>query len=240
MSQVYQHVSNRLDLLAEALARVTAQPLPSPFTPEIVVVQSAAARRWLSLRIAELHQVCANYEFPFLGTVIARLIADAQDGAPLAERPSPDTLTWRIDSALRRRTADPEFAAVARYLADGDALKCFALAGRVAGLFDQYRVYRPDLLAPLVRAAIHAICWRRSLAGQALAGRGRPLRFRCRADPAAPQRLSRRGPGQTAGPSLGVCSHGLGARVSGPAFPARPRQRSPPLPAPPVAQLSRR
>ena len=147
MSQVHQHVSNRLDLLAGALARVTSRPLASPFTPEIIVVQSAAARRWLSLRLAELQGVCANYEFPFLGTAIARLITSAQAGAPPPERPATDLLTWRIESALRRRTPEPEFAAVARYLATGDALKRFALAGRIAALFDQYRVYRPDLLA---------------------------------------------------------------------------------------------
>jgi exodeoxyribonuclease V gamma subunit len=146
MSQLHLHVSNQLDLLAAALAGATAEPLGSPFTPEIVVVQSAAARRWLSLRLAQLQGVCANYEFPFLGTVIGQLIANAQDGPPLAERPATDLLTWRIDSALRRYAGEPEFASIARYLADGDSLKRFALAGRIAGLFDQYRVYRPDLL----------------------------------------------------------------------------------------------
>jgi exodeoxyribonuclease V gamma subunit len=146
MPQVNLHVSNQLDLLAAALAEATARPLVSPFTPETVVVQSVAARRWLSLRLAELQKICANYEFPFLGTVMANLIGHAHDGPSPAERPAPDLLTWRIESALRRCPAMPEFAAVAGYLADGDSLKRFTLAGRIAALFDQYRVYRPDLL----------------------------------------------------------------------------------------------
>jgi exodeoxyribonuclease V gamma subunit len=147
VSQLNLHISNRLDLLAAALGQeVAARPLPSAFTPEIVVVQSAAARRWLTLRLAELHGVCANFEFPFLGAIVARLIAAGPEGAALDERPSADVLTWRIESALRRCTGRPEFAAVAIYLAGGDSLKRFALAARLAALFDQYRLYRPELL----------------------------------------------------------------------------------------------
>ena len=147
VSQLNLHVSNRLDLLAAALAReVATRPLASPFNPEIVVVQSAAARRWLTLRLAELQGVCANFEFPFLGAIVAKLIATGPEGASLHERPAADLITWRIESALRRCTGRPEFAAVAGYLAGGDALKRFALAARIAALFDQYRLYRPDLL----------------------------------------------------------------------------------------------
>ena len=114
--------------------------------PEKVIVQSAAAGRWLGLRLAEFTGICANYEFPFLSQIITSLLADGRHGTPATERPTVELLAWRIDSALRHCSGEPEFAGVIRYLADGDPLKRFALAKRVAVLFDQYRVYRPDLL----------------------------------------------------------------------------------------------
>lgn len=140
------HVSNRLDLLAAALGEVTSRPLDSPFTPEIVVVQSLATRRWLSLRLAEFTGVFANYEFPFLGELVARCVKAATGDAAAAERPSIELLTWRIESALRQCVDGEESSAVCRYLSDGDSLKRFTLSGRIANLFDQYRLYRPDLL----------------------------------------------------------------------------------------------
>ena len=65
------HTSNQLDLLAERLSRVVSTPLDSPFTPEIVVVQSLASRRWLSFKMASLQGICANYAFPFLANFVS-------------------------------------------------------------------------------------------------------------------------------------------------------------------------
>jgi exodeoxyribonuclease V gamma subunit len=141
------HTSNQLDLLAQRLSEVVATPLESPFTPEIVVVQSLASRRWLSLQIAQQQQICANYAFPFLGDLIARIVQQASPSAALADKISTDLLTWKIDSLLPRCLARKEFARVARYLRDGDSLKRFQLAGRLANLFDQYRVYRPEMVS---------------------------------------------------------------------------------------------
>jgi exodeoxyribonuclease V gamma subunit len=142
------HTSNQLDLLAARLAEVVSAPLPSPFLPETVVVQSLASRRWLSLEIAKLHGICANYAFPFLGDFVAHLVEQASP-SPLeepAQKISTDLLTWKIDSVLPRSLARREFAPVAKYLSDGDPLKQFQLAARLANLFDQYRVYRPEMV----------------------------------------------------------------------------------------------
>jgi exodeoxyribonuclease V gamma subunit len=147
MSGLILHVSNQLDLLAQQLSQVVSTPLGSPFTPEIVVVQSLASRRWLSLQIAQRQQICANYAFPFLGDFIAEIVNQASPAAASAGKMSTDLLTWKIDSLLPRCLARKEFAPVARYLRDGDSLKRFQLAGRLANLFDQYRVYRPEMIS---------------------------------------------------------------------------------------------
>ena len=141
------HTSNQLDLLARRLSNVVSAPLGSPFTPEIVVVQSLASRRWLSLQIAQLQGICANYAFPFLGVFIAETVRQASPVETPADPMSTDLLTWKIYSLLPLCLARKEFAPVAKYLADGDSLKRFHLATRLANLFDQYRVYRPDMVS---------------------------------------------------------------------------------------------
>lgn len=141
------HTSNQLDLLAERLSQVVSAPLGSPFTPEIVVVQSLASRRWLSLQIAQRQGICANYAFPFLGDFVAQIVQQASPADALTNRISPERLTWKIDSLLPRCLARKEFSPVAKYLSDGDSLKRFQFAARLANLFDQYRVYRPEMVS---------------------------------------------------------------------------------------------
>ena len=141
------HTSNQLDLLAERLSRVVSTPLDSPFTPEIVVVQSLASRRWLSFQMASLQGICANYAFPFLANFVWEIVEQAYPAEASADKMSPDLLTWKIDSLLPSCLARKEFASVATYLRDGDPLKRFHLAARLANLFDQYRVYRPEMIA---------------------------------------------------------------------------------------------
>ena len=45
------HTSNRLERLADQLAKLIANPLRSPLLPEIILVQSNGMRRWLELSI---------------------------------------------------------------------------------------------------------------------------------------------------------------------------------------------
>jgi exodeoxyribonuclease V gamma subunit len=141
------HTSNQLDLLAQRLSEVVSVPLGSPFTPEIVVVQSLASRRWLSLQIAQRQGICANYALPFLGDFVAQIVRQASPVEAPSDRMSTELLTWKIYSLLPLCLARKEFAPVAKYLRDGDSLKRFHLATRLANLFDQYRVYRPDMVS---------------------------------------------------------------------------------------------
>ena len=59
------HHSNRLERLADDLAEVVRTPLSSPFTPEVIAVQSTGMARWLSMELAGRLGVSANVRFPF-------------------------------------------------------------------------------------------------------------------------------------------------------------------------------
>jgi len=171
---LFLHTGNRLETLAAELAAVTSTPLGSPFTPEIVMVQSLGMRRWLSLQLAEKAGICMNGAFPFprtfLDDTLRRLVPEMAPQDAFA----PDLLTWKIHRLLPALLRRPEFAPVSAYAADGDDLKLYQLATRLAALFDQYLVYRPamlleweretahpgDLLTPKGDAAWQAALWR--------------------------------------------------------------------------------
>ena len=149
---LFLHTGNRLEDLASELAELTARPLASPFTRELILVQSLGMRRWLSLQLAERHGVCMNAAFPFprayLDETLRRLVPELAPETAFA----PDLMTWKIHALLPRLIKRPEFAAVRAYVADGDALKLHQLAARLAGVFDQYLVYRPAMLLEWERA----------------------------------------------------------------------------------------
>jgi len=65
--------SNRLEILSDQLAQVLQQSLPSPFDPEVIVVQSKGMERWISLQLAERHGIWANCRFPFPNTFVREI-----------------------------------------------------------------------------------------------------------------------------------------------------------------------
>ncbi|MEE4360001.1 MAG: exodeoxyribonuclease V subunit gamma [Pseudomonadales bacterium] len=146
------HQSNRLDRLADALIETFETPTGRhPLEAEQVVVQSPGMATWLRHRWAVRTGVAAAVDFPLpavlLWKVVRALVPEAE-----AERTSPyhkQLMAWRLMALLgEERLADPDFAPVARYL-DDDAtgLKRYQLAQRIADLFDQYLIYRPDWTA---------------------------------------------------------------------------------------------
>ncbi len=138
--------SNRLECLAEQLASAMAAPLRSPLAPEVIIVQSRGMARWASLQLAQLSGICMNCEFPFPKAFVERTLRQFFPEMALADDYSVGVMTWRIFHLLPGFAKRPEFALVNRYLAQDDGLKTFQLAEKVAHLFDQYLVYRPDML----------------------------------------------------------------------------------------------
>ncbi|MBU0485669.1 MAG: exodeoxyribonuclease V subunit gamma [Proteobacteria bacterium] len=139
------YTSNRLEVIAEQLAQVMiSRPLPV-FSPEIVVVQSGGMARWLSMRLAESNGICANIEYPFpnglLRTICCLLLPDCVDFGH-----DKRIMAWQIMGLLPRLLERTGFEPLKAYLADGRALKRFQLAGQIADLFDQYSIFRPEMV----------------------------------------------------------------------------------------------
>lgn len=138
--------SNRLEALVAALAAVNgAEPLP-PFAPEIVVVQSGGMARWLSYQLAERQGICANLDCPFPNDLmdrVFRLVLPELAARPTVNR---QILQWQLLRILPEIVPRPEFSLLAGYLDGGSELKRYQLAGRLADRFDQYLIFRPEMV----------------------------------------------------------------------------------------------
>ena len=143
------YTSNRMESLASAFAELVAErPLASPFTPEVVVVQSRGMQRWLSMQLAVRSGIWANGYFPFPNSFVSGLFGmlglAGADSRPFSK----DSMRWSIMRLLPLMAENRSFAPIRSYLSDDPyGLKRFQLAGRIADTFDQYTIFRPEMLA---------------------------------------------------------------------------------------------
>ncbi len=162
---MYIYQSNRLETLCDGLYQVLATPLTDPLKPEIIVVQNPGMARWLSQHIAEQTGIAAHLHFPLPATFIWDIFSSTLGKLPDLSLFSRDVLLWRILSALDQLLSEPSMAEIAAYLHDDpDASKRFQLAGKITDLFDQYLVYRPDMLLKWEQGTDthwQAVLWRR-------------------------------------------------------------------------------
>jgi len=147
MLRVYH--SNRLDVLEELMEYLIEQhPQPDPFDPEVVLVQSTGMAQWLQMTLAKKFGISANIEFPLPASFIWDMFVRVLKDVPLESAFSKQSMSWKLMTLLPQMLERPEFALLRHYLDDDpDKRKCFQLATRVADLYDQYLVYRPNWLA---------------------------------------------------------------------------------------------
>ncbi len=136
--------------LLDRLVRVLGRPLSDPLAPERIVVQNQGMARWLAQGLAERTGIAANLEFPLPARFLWELLGCWVEDLPTESDWDRGRLLWRIFALLDACADDPVFAEPARYLVGegkGDrAIRTYQLACRVSDLFDQYLVYRPDLV----------------------------------------------------------------------------------------------
>lgn len=141
------HRSNRLERLVGALGDLLAEPVGGPLAPDAVVVQGRGMEIWLGGELAKRFDVWAS-RMLYPRELVERLVKtvlgpDALGDPPLSE----DLLAWSIQGVLPELLGEPDFAALARYVAnDPRGMRLRELSERIATVFDQYLTYRPDWL----------------------------------------------------------------------------------------------
>ncbi len=141
--------SNRLERLADELARrLETEPRGSALEPEVVSVQSQGMRAWLGQQLAYRLGVFAGVRTPFprdlLDDVFAAVIGRRPGGEPLFR---PDVMAFSIAGLLPGLLAEPVFSPIEGYLRDDPrGLKLHQLSRVLAKTFDEYLVYRPEMI----------------------------------------------------------------------------------------------
>ena len=149
--------SNRLETLAENLSEVLKAPLSSPLEKEVIIVQSRGMERWVSMRLAHHLGISANISFAFPKAFVSRVYVRCNAGVS-------------AESGHRSRHNDVEDPGIASVICQkapasklsmsilrgSDAageekglpfnLKLFQLAERIAHVFDQYLIFRPEMV----------------------------------------------------------------------------------------------
>ncbi len=140
--------SHQSEVLAETLTGwLRAHPL-QPLESEVVLVQSNGMAEWIKIALAQHSGVCAaaQVELPsrFIWRTCRQVLGPEQvpRESPLDKLP----LTWRLMDLLPRCVDEAVFAPVRGFLQGDEPDRLLQLASRLADLFDQYQIYRPDWL----------------------------------------------------------------------------------------------
>ena len=142
----YIHQSNHMALLARQLCGLISQvDNANPFAEEVILVQSPGMSQWLKINLAQQLGIMANIEFPlpssFIWSLYNLLIKDLPEQSAFNK----DKMSWKLYSILPEYIDDDNFTALKHYLEqDNNGLMQYQLCEKIADVFDQYLMYRPD------------------------------------------------------------------------------------------------
>ena len=185
------YTSNRLEVLLDRLAGLLRTPLRAVFEREVIVVQSRGMQRWLSMELARRFGVWGNARYPFPNAMVQELFALLPEQQESAGHFSVGVMAWKIMGLLPGLLPLPEFESLRYYLADDPSgLKLFQLSEMVADTFDQYTLFRADMLREWEEGGAvsgadqwQPVLWRLLVAGGGM-HRGRLQELFCRQAPA--------------------------------------------------------
>ena len=159
MLHVYH--SNRLEALFILLCSLReSRPPADPLIPETVLVANPGIGRWLNFKIADRAGIAANIDYVLPATFVWQLYRSCLENVPEKSAFERNALRLRvlgqldeinrasdeIWSPLQRYTVAEESHADFRAGSEVNDTKRVQLATRIADVFDQYLVYRPQML----------------------------------------------------------------------------------------------
>lgn len=132
-------------LLAQLAATLGPAAGGDPLAPDLLVAERGTDR-WLWQFLAETHGIAANLRFEQPAGFLWRMLRCYIPDAPADARFDRAQLAWRIARLLPTLLPRREFATLQGYLAQDDGRKLHQLSDRIAGVLNDYLVYRPELI----------------------------------------------------------------------------------------------
>lgn len=148
MPGLVTHTGNRLEMLLEQLSRDIRAPQSSVFKPEIIITQSPGMARWVAMELAKRQRISANLAFPFPNAFLSMLCERLSLKTAVPEDPfDPTIMTFTIMKKLPACLPRAGYESLRNYFQDDNRqTKLLQLSQRIAFLFDQYLVFRPDTI----------------------------------------------------------------------------------------------
>lgn len=139
--------SNKMERLAERLMlclQHSNMDGGNIFAEDIILVQSPGMAQWLKIQIAEKLGIAANLDFPLPSSFIWQLYRQHIPELPEQSAFTKPNMAWKLMTILPELLQHAEFQAIRDYLSDDDGLKLYQLCHKIADVYDQYLVYRPQ------------------------------------------------------------------------------------------------
>ena len=155
-------VSNSLSQLANQLSEDLPLSKSGVFGQQQIVTQTEGMNNWLTIQIASQLGIAANNTFNKPNDMIAQIYYWlGGKNKPLL---SADFIKWTVFELLSQANFIQKFPLIASYYSDND-LKKISLSTKIADQFDQYQMYRPEIIAAWNQSTISNIAdnWQQHL-----------------------------------------------------------------------------
>ncbi|MFC1616964.1 exodeoxyribonuclease V subunit gamma [Candidatus Margulisiibacteriota bacterium] len=135
--------SNGLSLLIKELAKKLKNgSLSNPFQKEIIVIPNKKIKPFLVLELTKQLGIVANIDFITINELQDKVFGPSN----LDPAFQPNNFVWSILNILQSDfIRQPEMKKLQNYIQDS-GLKTYQLALKIADIFDQYLIYRPDII----------------------------------------------------------------------------------------------
>ncbi len=145
---LHVHLSNKLENLAKKLAALLKKRKGPVFSPSVILIQSRGMEKWISMKIAEENGICANVRFLFPNTLINEVFRSVLED--ISQEPFLDVefMKWKLMTIIPSFIQKRSFSFLSRYISEEKRdISLFQFCSLIADTFDQYIVFRPDMIS---------------------------------------------------------------------------------------------
>lgn len=137
------NVSNSLQPLSHVLAQELKDTAQDPFVKQWIVTQTEGMNSWLKQTIAKQNGIAANLHFCKPNDIISEIYRKIiRSGKSIVNS---EDIRWCIYSLLNHPDFLNTYPNISNYYLGND-IKRIALSDELADLFDQYQIYRHDIV----------------------------------------------------------------------------------------------
>jgi exodeoxyribonuclease V gamma subunit len=142
--------SPHLTKLAQKLSELLDENKPAdPLKPVEIIVPNRDTAQWISLYLAESTGIAANVNYLLPSEWLWQRIRDYDPDLPDLLPSDRGPLTWSIYQLLSDKSIIRQFPVLSRWFEEQTGKKnlhLWQLSDQISSVFDQYQVYRPEML----------------------------------------------------------------------------------------------